>query len=309
VEEQFELRGESTPLLESRVLREERMLAGGSGGALLAQPRRLVLGQILMSAASQIWAGTARRACLLKVWFDSMHMCDILASRGLNFADQATSHAMAVLRILWKAEDATRLLSSDSLSTLAEVLMRQGLAVQPVLPDEIDNAEGRILRCLGWQISSPSFHSWLVAFFSRLMVVAKRSLTEKEESDFGAALTQLWDSIYRCGTAVVMHNASLGQLAPRSLALGLLGLGCVRAGVLPLHGARPEWLGAAEWEQVYARAMGSVPVFQADWDAKELMEIIQLATDSNMDVVKDACWRVALVLAGVPMAGAELVAD
>jgi len=309
VEEQFELCGESTLFLRTRALRESRMLREGISGALLSINRRLVLGQILIAAISQIWTGATRRACLQKVWFESMHMCDVVRSRGLDFANQTTSHAMAVLRLLWKAEDATRTLPSASLSTLADMVRRHGLDEQPVRPDDIDSAESRILRCLGWQISSPSFHSWLTAFFSRLMVLITEHLTDQEESArFRAALQMLWLPIYARGSAVVMHNASLGQLAPRSLALGLLGLGCVQAGVLPLQGARPEWMGAAEWEQVYARAMGPVLAVAASsaGDSRSLSwQIIELATDSIMDAVRDVCWRVALVVPGVPMAGAQ----
>ncbi|CAK0875580.1 unnamed protein product [Prorocentrum cordatum] len=281
------------------------MAMPGKGAELLSDGRRLVVGQFLMSAISQIWTGAGRRACLQKVWFDSMQMCDILASLGLDFGGGASCNAAAVLRILWKAEDGTHTLPSDSLSTLTEVLRRHGVAVQAATPEDIDAAESRILSALGWQIWSPSLHSWLAAFFSRLRVLVKQHLTEQEESEFGAVLTQLWQQSYTCGTALVMHVASLGPLAPRSLAVGLLGLGCVRAGALPLHSARPARLGAAEWEQVYVKAMGPVPAFKADSHAAKIIQIIMFATDSSMDAVKDACGRVAMVIPDVPMLGAR----
>jgi hypothetical protein len=305
VEEQFELCGESTPYLQSRALREERMATPVKDAELLSGTCRHALGHFLMSAISLIWTRDIRGACPQKVWFDGMHMCDVLAARGLNFADQATSHAIAVLRVLSKAEDATRSLPSDRLSATTEVLRRHGAAMQPALPEDIDSAERRILRCLGWQIWSPSLHSWLSAFLSRLRVLSKQYLTD--QPDFEAVLMQLWRQTYTCGSAVVMHVASIGWLAPRSSATGLLGLGCVRAGVLPLHDARPEWLGAAEWEQAYVRAMGPVPAFKAGSDAVKITQILQLATDSSMVTVKDTCGRVALVLpdANGPMQGAR----
>jgi len=304
VEEQFELCGESTPYLRSRARREERMAMPGKGAELLSDGRRLVVGQFLMSAISQIWTGAGRRACLQKVWFDSMQMCDILASRGLDFGGGASCNAAAVLRILWKAEDGTHTLPSDSLSTLTEVLRRHGVAVQAATPEDIDAAESRILSALGWQIWSPSLHSWLAALLSRLRVLGRQHLAGRW-AGFGAVLVQLWQQSYSCGTAVVLHEASVGLLAPRSLAMGLLGLGCVRAGVLPLDDLRPEWLGAAEWEQVYVRAMGPVPTVEPDWDADTLTQIIQLAFDSEMGAVRNACGRVALVVSGVPREGAR----
>jgi len=316
VEEQFELCGESTPYLRSRARREERMAMPGKGAELLSDGRRLVVGQFLMSAISQIWTGAAGRACLQKVWFDSMHLCDLAQSLGLDVAGQAMSHAMAVVRILWKAEDATRSLPSASLATLTEVFSRGGFGLPPALPDDIDGAERRILHCLGWQGSSPSFHSWLAAFFSRLAVLLRQHLAGRagrgeraaegavlqREADVEAVLQQLWGPIYACGTAVVMHNASLGQLPPRSLAIGLLVLGCVRAGVLPVDCTRPAWFGPAEWEQVYARAMGPAPAFQGHPDGKELAAIVQVATDSGLGAVQEACLQVALAVPGVPMA-------
>jgi len=308
VEEQFELCGESTPYLQSRERREEHMATAGKDAELLSDGRRLVVGQFLMSAVSQIWTGASRRGCLQKVWFDSMQMCDILAARGLDFGDGASATAAAVLRILWKVDDGTHTLPSESLSTLTEVIRRHGVAIQTATPEEIDGAENRILRSLGWQIWSPSLHSWLAAFFSRLSVLVKQHLTEQEESEFGAVLMQLWQQSYTYGTAVVMHVASLGPLAPRNLAMGLLGLGCVRAGVLPLHGARPEWLAADEWEKVYVRAMGPVPALRADSYAAKITEIIQVATDSSMGAVKDACGRVAMVVPDVPSLARETAA-
>lgn len=300
VEEQFELCGESTPYLQSRALCEEKMAMPGKDAELLSGARRLALGHFLMAAISQIWTGTTGPACPQKVWFDSMHTCDILAARGLAFANQATSHALAVLRILSKAEDATRRLPSDRLSTQANLLRRHCVAVQPALPEDIDRAERSILHCLGWQIYSPSLHSWLAAFLSRIRVLSKEYLLD-QEPDFGAVLTQLWQQSYTCGTAVVMHVASIGLLAPRSLAMGLLGLSCVRAGVLPLHDARPDWMGTDEWEQVYVRAMGPVPPFKDGWDTAKLKQIIQLATDNSMAAVKDTCGRVARVLPDVTL--------
>ena len=310
VEEQFELCGESTPYLQSRALREEQMATLGKDAELLSGMRRRALGHVIMSAISLIWSQTISPACPQKIWFDSMHMCDIVAARGLTFGNQATSCVMAVLRILSKAEDARCILSSHHLSTLTELLRRRCVAAQPALPDDIDSAERSILRCLGWQIGFPSIHSWLSAFLSRLRVLAKSRLMA-QEPDVGAVLTQLWQQSYTLGAAVVMHVAPIGWLAPRSLAMGLLGLGCARVGVLPLRDARPEWIGAAGWEQVYVRAMGPVPEPRAGSDAVKVTQAIQLATDSSMAAVRDACGRVALVVpdVNVLMLGArELVA-
>lgn len=305
VEEQFELCGESTPYLQSRALRETRMAMPRKDAVLLSDNHRLVVGQFLMSAISQIWTGAKRRNCLQKVWFDSMQMCDILAARGLDFGDGASAHTIAALRILWKAEDVTRTLPSDSLSALTDVIRAHGVAVQAATPEDIDEAEMDILQRLDWQIGCPSLHSWLAAFFSRLSVLVKKHLTEQEESEFGAVLMQLWQQSYTCGTAVVMHVATLGPLAPRSLAMGLLGLGCVRAGALPLDSVRPEGLTAAEWEQVYVQAMGPVPAFKAEPHAAKITQIIQLATDSSMGAFKDACGLVAMVIPDVPSLGAR----
>jgi hypothetical protein len=305
VEEEFELCGESTPYLRSRAQREEHMAMRGKGAELISDTRRLVLGQFLRAQISQIWTGAGRAACCPKVWFDSMQLCDILAARGLDFGSGDSSHAAAVLRILWKAEDARRTLPSDFLPKLTDVLRRRGLPVQPVMPEDIDKAESRILRCLGWQVWVPSLHSWLAAFFSRFGILVKQRLPEQAKSEFEAVLTRLWLHSYACGVAVVTRVALVGPLAPRSLAMGLLGLGCVRAGLLPLHDARPEWLGAAEWEEVFVQAMGPLPTFKVDSDATKIKEIIRLATDSSQDAVRDACGRAALTVSDGPMLGAE----
>jgi hypothetical protein len=305
VEEQFELVGESTPYLRSRARREERMAMPGKDAELLSDGRRLVVGQFLMTAISQIWTG-GRRACLQKVWFDGMQLCDVVASRGLDFGEAgAAAHCAAVLRILWKADDGAHTLPSESLSTLTDHLRRHGVAVQTATPEDIDAAESRILRRLGWQIWSPSLHSWLAAFYSRLRVLVKQHLPEQEDTEFGAVLMQLWQQSYTFGTAVVMHVASLGLLAPRNLGMGLLGLGFVRAGALPLQSVRPGWLGAAEWEHVYVRAMGPVPACKGGSHADTITQLIQLATDSSIGAVKDACGRVAMVVPDVPMLGAR----
>ncbi|CAK0806053.1 unnamed protein product [Prorocentrum cordatum] len=299
VEEMLELCGVSTPCLRSCALLEERMATPGKDAELIADARRLALGQtlrFLVSAIAERWAGTSSAVCLQKLWFDSMHLCDILAARGLDFAHRATSHATAVLRILWKAEDATRTLPSGCLSALTEVLWRHGVAAEPALPEDIDSAERSILHCLGWQIWLPSLHWWLAAFFSRLRVLARERLAAAEEAELAAAMPQLWQHSYAIGAAVVARAASLGPAAPRALAAGLLALGCVRAGLLPLHGIRPERLGAADWEQVCARAVGSATACPAGALAAEVAQILQLATDSSLGAVGEACWLVALAV-------------
>lgn len=298
VEEQFELCGVSTPCLQRRARLEERMAMPGKDAELFAGTHRFALGQYLGFLASAIahMAGTTRAVCSQKLWFDSMHMCDILAARGLDFSGQATSYATAVLRILWKAENATRTLPSEHLSRLTETLWRQGVAVHAALPQDIDSAERRILRCLGWQVLFPSIHWWLATFFSRLRVLTKQHLTDREESEFQAVVPQLWQQSCFCGTAVVTRAASLGASAPRTLAMGLLGLGCVRAGMLQLHGVRPERIGAAEWEQAYTRVVGPLPAFREDSYAAKIAQIIQLATDSSMDAVRDACGHIVVNL-------------
>lgn len=303
MEEQFELSGESTPYLQSLALLERQLALPGRDSQLLGHTHRRALGQFLMSAISEIWGRAARKACSHKVWFESMHMCDFLAARGLDFAGQeATPHAAAVLRILLKADARCSLLPSDSLSALTRVIP-YGAAVQPALPQDIDSAESNILRCLEWQIQLPSLYSWLAAFFSRLRALIKPHLTAREESKFEAASRQMWHQSCSFGVAVVMHVASLGPLAPRSLATGLLGLCCVRAGVLPLHDARPAWLGAAGWEQAYAGAMGPAPASEADSRAAKIPQVIQLATSSSMDAVRDACGRVAQVIQDLSRSG------
>ena len=296
----------STTYLQKYALLEERMAMPCDDAELITDKRRLALGQFLKSAIWQIWSRTNSRTCLQKIWLDSMQMCDILAGSGVNFADQATSHAIAVLRIMRKTEDGTCRLPSDALSTLTVVLARQCPDLKSALPQEIDSAELHILRCVSMMdmMLAPSLHSWLAAFFSRLIVLTQQHLTGQEESVFGAVMVQLWKQIYTRGIVVVMHVPSPGLLAPRSLAMGLLGLGFVSAGMLPLHGARPEWLEADEWERVYVRAMGPVPAANADAPAAMITQIIQLATGSSMDAFNDACGRVAFVVVDVALLGA-----
>ncbi|CAK0896784.1 unnamed protein product [Prorocentrum cordatum] len=308
VEEQFELCGVSTPHLQSRALVERRMAVPGKDAHPIAGTRRLALGRFLrhlLSAIAHGCGGTIRTDVLQQVWFDSMHMCDILAARGLNFAHHATSHATAVLRILWKMRDATLTLPSNHLSKLTEVLWKHGMAVQPVLPEDINSAESRILFCLGWQVWLPSLHWWLATFFSRLRVLTKQQPANREESEFEAVMTQMWQRSYTCSLAVVMHVASLGQSAPRLSATGLLGLCCVRAGLLQLHDVCPERLGAPEWEGVYARAMGTVPAFRAGSRVANAAQIVQAATGSSRDAIRGACWHVALALSDACPAGAQ----
>eukprot|EP00959_Pyramimonas_sp_CCMP1952_P297737 6228461-Pyramimonas_sp.AAC.1 len=71
------------------------MAALGKDAVLLSVPSRLALARFLMAAISKVWGQATRAACPQKAWFDSMHMCDVLAARGLNFDDQAASHAIA----------------------------------------------------------------------------------------------------------------------------------------------------------------------------------------------------------------------
>lgn len=225
-------------------------------------------------------------------------MCDVLAVRGVALGTpQLTAHALAVLRILWKVDNATRSLPSDRLAHLVDWLREHGHAVPPARPEEIDRAEVNILRVLGWQVVLPSLHSWLSAFCSRFRVLTK--LSACDGTDFAPILAWVWKRSYMCGTAVAMQKAVAGKLAPRILAAGLLGLCFVGARALPLQDLRPEDAEADEWERIYTQAMGPAPDCNVSLEVRrQVVQFMAFAFDVGPGELREACSAAAAALLG-----------
>ncbi|CAK0814156.1 unnamed protein product [Prorocentrum cordatum] len=286
----FDQLGASTELLESWQLIERKLrhARGGSGFQLGPAERRATLRFIycfieLMDMPPQ------------QTWFEAAALLDafLRCAPGGTSIGSLPAVAVAVVKVLKKKDMACLDMSKSGLSgharPLAAALRQLGHAVPDATEGSIAEAEHLLLKTLGWRTCMPSVQAWTEKFCARLSALT-RGLP------VGPTLEWIWQRSYCQAMALVMDAA---EQPPRQVALGLLALGAVEAGLIPLDSVRPGKHEPETWAQLAARRLlaGGAPASPGPPEAvRQVLRLVEKATVAGREEVQDACELVLLTL-------------
>eukprot|EP00930_Biecheleria_cincta_P027077 TRINITY_DN19024_c0_g2_i2.p1 TRINITY_DN19024_c0_g2~~TRINITY_DN19024_c0_g2_i2.p1 ORF type:complete len:402 (+),score=85.81 TRINITY_DN19024_c0_g2_i2:119-1207(+) len=152
-------------------------------------------------------------------------------------------------------------------------LMSAGYQVPEATEELILEQEMAVLRVLQWHTTQPCAQQWSLTFFTRFALLAgpgfQRSLQEVEMKLLALA------------RAVIMCQQASAMLTHGTLALGLLCVCMVEAGLLPLEELQPEDFTAEEWRNLYMESQPSGMAPMCRLTAPQWAQILEMLTLST----------------------------
>jgi len=156
-------------------------------------------------------------------------------------------------------------------------LMSAGYDVPEATDALILQQEMAVTRVFQWRILWPCAQQWSLTFFTRFALLAGPA--------FQRSLKEVEMKLLALARAVIMCQQASATLTHGTLALGLLCICMVEAGLLPLEELRPEDLSAEEWRNLYMESQpsGLAPTCRLtapQW--AQIFEMLELSTGAAL---------------------------
>jgi len=282
-------------LLETQTMQEKKALAPGTAslkcadGPVLQPQIRFITLNFLSHIAQQVNLAETS-------WFEAVTLLDMyhLKTRDpgciLDAIATLPATCAALVSILKKNDDATELVEGSCFvqhaSLFAQRLQQSGYPTvnTKVTAGMINVQERRVLEALSWRIRVSTTESWASTYVSRFNVLSQSLLTP--------SLKWVWQQSILGARFLMMQQAVNPEQPPRVLAAGLLGIGLVGAGLLPLQAIQPDELSFEEWQKLYSEIKQRQPephcaIPEGHW--QNLLGLFTAAVGTDLSMVKRAC--------------------
>jgi len=153
-----------------------------------------------------------------------------------------------------------------------------------VTVEMIQSQERHILSTLGWRIHVPTIDSWSTMFIARFNVLTRNLLVQKLQ----------WVQYQSLSSSqlLMMKQAFTKERSPRTLAVGLLGIGLVAAGLFPMQAFKPPNLTCEEWSDMFKdiQANGQQPHCQIPpCHSVTMMQVFMETIGADLIDIQECC--------------------
>eukprot|EP00419_Tripos_fusus_P000293 CAMPEP_0172692826 /NCGR_PEP_ID=MMETSP1074-20121228/25537_1 /TAXON_ID=2916 /ORGANISM="Ceratium fusus, Strain PA161109" /LENGTH=361 /DNA_ID=CAMNT_0013513093 /DNA_START=47 /DNA_END=1132 /DNA_ORIENTATION=- len=234
----------------------------------------------LRNMALEFLATLARETRLPQsTWFQMVAILDVYCRRH--------KHADTVSRLPATCIALVRMLRKVDKARLIERVLPRG--------DILNQEEASLLESLDWTIAFPSIESWLSTYCTRFNVLTQGRLV--------ASIAWVWGKTIFNAEVLIRHSPSSTKLPPRKQATGLLGLGVVSAGLLPLDAIAAKTICPVYWQQLFseiedtkAQQVAIPNSHVVDGHAKRILELLCMTVGADLKKLQQACTDVAFQL-------------
>mmetsp|Transcript_143736 Transcript_143736/g.253886 ORF Transcript_143736/g.253886 Transcript_143736/m.253886 type:complete len:390 (+) Transcript_143736:63-1232(+) len=253
-----------------------------------------------------------------RAWFDAVTLMDDYSQRvggggngvpAISF-NEVPALCVAIVRLVKKIEDAEAPSQHDEyvykefIQYLAKWLQTLGYDVEGWENVSTNVQEQHVLMTT--KLCLQTVESWLLVFCTRLNVVAQRAVMQKENVRWQDTINKLWQQGIGFARLVLLNRATNGELRPRRLAQGLLAIGLIISKLLPVQAMNFE-VGSAEWEWFEAQTPpqskeGEEQMIFMMHQHEFLLELMQVATGTDLDELIQDCWHILQVLSSLKLA-------
>jgi len=152
-------------------------------------------------------------------------------------------------------------------------LMSAGYEVPEASQELLLEQEKTVLWVLQWHTTQPCAQQFNLTFFTRFALLA--------DPGFQRSLQEVEMKLLALARAVIMCQQASAMLSHGTLALGLLCVCMVEAGLLPLEELQPEDLSAEEWRNLYMESQPSGLAPTCRLTAPQWAQIFEMLTLST----------------------------
>lgn len=226
-----------------------------------------------------------------KIYFEAVSLLDamLVLSPGSLSISSLPSMCVALINLLQKMDHRTEAISGFW------KMVSEKLRVSGFVMDE--QHEGKVIRenelliltALDWRLNVPNFFSWVTFLCARLNIVSQSTL--KKEIKWIEMTT-----LRKLTTIVALHRPTL-DLPSRVLAIGLLCLVVISAGLLPLEALRPEDLTPAQWTELFIQSQTAPAPPTCNFLGHQgVLLVLQIAASVGIGEMKTASRTVAATM-------------
>lgn len=187
-----------------------------------------------------------------------------------------------IAKVMKKLDNATVCLLNSSLvphaEQLATYLRRAGHHVPEVDKEAMLAEERFLLNTLQWEIEHTTIENWISTLVSRFNILTCGAHASK--------LSRVAQQSMLCARALAMKFPATADLPPLKLARGLVGLGFVCVGMLPVEVAPLPQRLIATWEQL--RSQGALPSVCEESTSSTTLNMLALAAAASPDDLRAA---------------------
>lgn len=224
-----------------------------------------------------------------KCLFEAQLLIDIHLQRSATPVQVAELPALcgAVVRIIKKVDNAQVIPNSRGIlayaAQFAQWLRQAGHNMDPsaITEKSLAEQEQLVLQAVRWQLSLPTVDSWMSAFCARMNLLTRQAVFP--------SLVAIWQQSIPLAQRMFSQRANSERFSPKHVSQGLLGLGCVVAGLLPANalGLEADEDLSSFFPQIPPQpANGSA---QAELRQQFFVELLQSATRSGLAELRIDC--------------------
>eukprot|EP00440_Ansanella_granifera_P017779 gb/GFBE01019310.1/.p1 GENE.gb/GFBE01019310.1/~~gb/GFBE01019310.1/.p1 ORF type:complete len:355 (+),score=50.67 gb/GFBE01019310.1/:1-1065(+) len=295
VEDRWQQLGASSELLQHMHQEESTAVRARTRASLPRHVRGAALGAIsqMLQVLTQCQSG----------WFKAALLLDCYCSKSADPIADLPMTCICLTRIVHKFDRNTEQAGRHHLeNTLAEKvwhcaenfkvwLATSGYEVAEMTGDTINRHEREIVKALEWRVDVPCVERWCTLYLVRFGTLISPELASN--------LQRLHAKLLVLARAVVMHQPASEDLTHGRLALGLLCVALVDAGMVPLHAFQPTGTSLTDWITMFAtlQPAGAVPactLSAAEWS--KILETLKVSAQEEAKCLRVSAHRVLEVL-------------